>query len=355
MSTNNYDDFTNRGNYPNPPYSNYEFSPIPYESLNCRSELPPGGIFPGGGFPGSPVSPGFPGGNFPGGGFPGGMSNQPNVPKSPPPNYIPSKQDKGVQSFSSSKGTKAVSPNSIRFCLFKYTYIWEVNGRSYWTFLLNVDKRSVSGFRWLGFTWVYFGLDLRRIDSFICYRTEDACEDCENLRNSNSKLENSKKEYTINGTKNICSKTLASIDIPEVKEDFITQTIGYIDDDKVKSQVPCLKYRTTSYRITLDVSYPDNYNEALKSKINEFANDASYSVLNILTSFRSSGDYLNPLEEFNASVSLIPDAITQFSAKFNRLLNEFQGYQRSNLDISYSIKEEKISTNWQAYPYFTTY
>lgn len=123
-----------------------------------------------------------PGFNYPGGGF-----TPPGAPKSPPPNYIPNKKDHGVQSFSQGQygpGTKAVSSNSIRFCVFKYTYIWEVNGRSYWAFLFNVDRRSVSGFRWTGRNWIYFGVDLRRIDSFVCYRstfTDDYVQ-CENLK-----------------------------------------------------------------------------------------------------------------------------------------------------------------------------
>ena len=347
MSKNNYNYFTNNNNNLNSPYSDYEFSPFSYELLNSRSELPPGGNFPGG----FPVLPGFP--NLPGSNFPGGSPGQPNMPKSPPPNYIPSKKDKGVQNFSSSKDTKAVSPNSIRFCLFKYTYIWEVSGRSYWTFLLNVDRRSVSGFRWLGFSWVYFGLDLRRIDSFICYRSDDICEECENLRDNSLPLESSKKEYSINGTKNIYTKTLASIDIPEVKEDYIIETIGYIDDDKLESGIPCLKYRNTNYSITLDKRYPDTYNESLKSKIKEMANNASNVAINTITSFRSSDSYLNPLEKFNASVSLIPEALIQFSVKFNNLLNEFNEYKRNDLDVTYSIKEEKITTNWKPYTYYT--
>ena len=118
-------------------FLNYEFSSIPYESF--QRQRPPfsqiyqvGNIPPTGNFP-----PGF---NFPGGGF-----TPPGMPKSPPPNYIPSKKDKGVQLFGpggGGLGTKAVSANSIRFCLFKFTYIWEVNGRSYWAFLLNVDRVS---------------------------------------------------------------------------------------------------------------------------------------------------------------------------------------------------------------------
>lgn len=356
MSTNSYNDFTNNDELLTPPYSDYEFSPLPYELLNSRSQLPPGGNFPGGNFPGGnppggfPGLPGFP--NLPGSNFPGGPPGQGNMPKSPPPNYTPSKKEKGVQSLSSSKNTKAVSPNSIRFCLFKYTYIWEVSGRNYWTFLINVDRRSVSGFRWLGFTWVYFGLDLRRIDSFICYRSDNTCENCENLREDNLPLESSKKEYSINGTKNIYTKTLTSIDVPEVKEDYISQTIGYINDDTIESEIPCLKYRNTSYRIILDISYPDSYNESLKSKINEIANNASIAAIDTITSLRSNEFYLNPLEKFNASVSLIPEALIQFSVKFNGLLNEFNSYQRNDLEITYSIKEEKVSTNWQPYPYY---
>jgi hypothetical protein len=31
-----------------------------------------------------------------------------------------------------------------------------------------VGRNSVAGWRWNGFRWVYFGVDLRRIDSFVC-------------------------------------------------------------------------------------------------------------------------------------------------------------------------------------------
>lgn len=93
-------------------------------------------------------------------------------PLGPPPSHIPSKQDAGVQhaTFSSGGGaTKAVSPGSIRNCLFRFTYIWQNNGRSYWAYLTRVDRRSVSGWRWAGFRWVFFGVDLNRIDSFVCF------------------------------------------------------------------------------------------------------------------------------------------------------------------------------------------
>lgn len=96
-------------------------------------------------YPGYPGYPGFPG--FPG--FPGPQGPQGFPGQGPSPQYV--------------------SPGSIRPCLYKFTYIWQRNGRSYWAFPTRIDRRSLSGWRWLGRRWVYFGIDLRRIDSFICY------------------------------------------------------------------------------------------------------------------------------------------------------------------------------------------
>lgn len=339
------DTYENESEFPN-----YEFSAIPYESFQRQRppffpNIPGGNIPPTGNFP-----PGF---NFPGGGF-----NPPGMPKSPPPNYIPSKKDKGVESFGPGGGgigTKAVSANSIRICLFKFTYIWEVNGRSYWAFLFNVDRVSLSGFRWLGRNWVYFGINLRRIDSFLCYRStlEDNCEDCENLRQDDISLLSIKKEYFLNGTRDIYTQTLASLDIPEVKEDFITQTIGYVDDNKVNSEVPCVKARNINYRISLEVTYPSNFDEDLKNRINEFANEASTDAYKIVSSTRSDGIYSTPLEIFNSSLESIPKALKTFSNSFNsnlKLLNLSTDNFRS---ITYSIRDEKILANWK--PYFYNY
>lgn len=92
-------------------------------------------------------------------------------PLGPPPSYIPSQKDSGVQysTYSGEGNVKSVSPSSIKFCLYRYTYIWQRNGRSYWAYLTRVDRRSISGWRWAGWRWVYFGVDLRRINSFVCY------------------------------------------------------------------------------------------------------------------------------------------------------------------------------------------
>lgn len=115
----------------------------------------PGGGFPGGGFPGGPGGPGGPGQSpgFPGGGQPTG------APTTPPPSFTPEQPQ-----FQ----TKAIDPGGIRGCLFRFTYIW-LRRDSFWFFPTFVGRNSIAGFRWSGFRWVYFGIDLDRIESFQCY------------------------------------------------------------------------------------------------------------------------------------------------------------------------------------------
>jgi hypothetical protein len=86
-------------------------------------------------------------------------------PSGPPPSYTPSMQQAQVKSVPS---TMAVDPGSIRPCLYRYVYIWPRRGRGYWAWLTFVGRRSASGFRWNGRRWVYFGVDLRSIESFMC-------------------------------------------------------------------------------------------------------------------------------------------------------------------------------------------
>ncbi|MGM8215928.1 hypothetical protein ACLIA0_10190 [Bacillaceae bacterium W0354] len=133
--------------------------------------------YPGYGYPGYPSSqqpwfppgqqPGFPPGQqpgFPGGpSFPGGGPDQGQAgpPSSPPPNFTPQKDGQ--------VGVKAVDPGSIRGCLYRYTYVWLDNRQRFWFYPVYVGRRSISGYRWTGFTWVYYGVDLRRIESFQCY------------------------------------------------------------------------------------------------------------------------------------------------------------------------------------------
>jgi hypothetical protein len=98
--------------------------------------------------------------------FSGGSQQSHNAPSGPPPNFTPSKNQFGA---AGGMGTKAVDPGAIRPCTFRFVYIWLRNGRGFWAFLTFVGRRSASGFRWNGRRWIYFGIDLNRIDSFYCY------------------------------------------------------------------------------------------------------------------------------------------------------------------------------------------
>ncbi|CDQ41124.1 MULTISPECIES: hypothetical protein [Virgibacillus] len=137
---------------------------------NISGIFGPGGGQGGGGFPGFPGSPGggppgppgFPG--APGGGPPGpppgpGGPGQGQAPTAPPPSFVPQKPQ--VQTF-------AVDPGGIRFCLFRNTYIW-LRRDSFWFYPIFVGRNSIAGFRWTGFGWVYFGIDLDRIESYQCF------------------------------------------------------------------------------------------------------------------------------------------------------------------------------------------
>ncbi|TDF88137.1 transporter [Paenibacillus sp. MS74] len=81
-------------------------------------------------------------------------------PSSPPPQFIP--QQTQATSF-------AVNPGAIHGCLFRFTYIWQRNGEQYWFVPVFVGSRSVSGFRWTGRQWIFFGVDTRQIISFSCF------------------------------------------------------------------------------------------------------------------------------------------------------------------------------------------
>lgn len=86
-----------------------------------------------------------------------------DMPSGPPPRRKPEKR------FSDDSRLYAIDPRSIRNCRYKYTYIWLEDGSSFWAWLVYVGRRSVSGYRWIGYRWIYFGTDLDNISSFVCY------------------------------------------------------------------------------------------------------------------------------------------------------------------------------------------
>ncbi|WP_374099756.1 hypothetical protein [Sediminibacillus dalangtanensis] len=105
--------------------------------------------------PGTPGIPSFPPPTQPPGGSP-----QAGPPTSPPPSVVP--QQPPYQTY-------AVDPGGIRGCLFRFTYVWLEGFESFWYYPTFVGRRSIAGYRWTGFRWVYFGIDLNRIESFQCY------------------------------------------------------------------------------------------------------------------------------------------------------------------------------------------
>jgi len=90
--------------------------------------------------------------------FPQRPSNGP--PSGPPPAFIP--QMPPIGAF-------AVDPRAISNCLFRFTYIWPYQLRPFWFYPTFVGPRSVAGYRCNGFSWNYFGIDLREIQSFQCF------------------------------------------------------------------------------------------------------------------------------------------------------------------------------------------
>ncbi|KZL92666.1 hypothetical protein [Clostridium magnum] len=108
-----------------------------------------------------------PGGGPPFSPPPGQQSSEQSIPPAgPPPSITPSKQSPMVHS---AHDVYAVDPNSLKPCLLRYVYIWPRRGNPFWAWLTYIGMRSASGFRWTGRNWVYFGIDLTEIDSFICY------------------------------------------------------------------------------------------------------------------------------------------------------------------------------------------
>ncbi|MCJ7843434.1 hypothetical protein MUB24_21665 [Lederbergia sp. NSJ-179] len=88
---------------------------------------------------------------------PPGQGPEIGAPTAPPPSFVPSQA-----------ATFAVDPGSIRRCLFRFTYVWLRGSQQFWFYPIFVGRRSISGYRWTGFGWIYFGISLRQIQSFTC-------------------------------------------------------------------------------------------------------------------------------------------------------------------------------------------
>ncbi len=73
-------------------------------------------------------------------------------PLAPPPNYIPEKP--------------AVS--YIVDCINQYTYVWLWNGDRFWFYPTRVEYGEISGYRWTGTFWAFYGIDPRFVEAVSC-------------------------------------------------------------------------------------------------------------------------------------------------------------------------------------------
>ncbi|MFD4815501.1 hypothetical protein [Peribacillus butanolivorans] len=66
---------------------------------------------------------------------------------------------------------KAIDTGSMKGCLYQNTYVWLINGRSFWFYPTYVGYNSVAGYRWRPSQqrWAYYGTDASEIRSFQCY------------------------------------------------------------------------------------------------------------------------------------------------------------------------------------------
>jgi hypothetical protein len=135
------------------PFFGGQFGPPgPLPGFPGQPPRPPGPPGPPPGVPGQPPRP--PGPPTPGPG------QQVGPPTTPPPAFVPTQTQQ--------VGVFAVDPGAIRGCLYRFTYVWLTNRQQFWFYPTFIGRRSISGFRWNGWMWVYFGTDLRNIESFQC-------------------------------------------------------------------------------------------------------------------------------------------------------------------------------------------
>jgi hypothetical protein len=87
---------------------------------------------------------------------------QQGPPKNPPPNYTPKLSNVAAPSLT------AVEFRAIAPCIFRFTYLWLRSEDSFWSYIVYVGRTSISGWRYKGGQWVYFGVALKEIKNFIC-------------------------------------------------------------------------------------------------------------------------------------------------------------------------------------------
>ena len=136
--------------------------------------------------PGPPF--GAPGQRVPG--RPQGPSGQgPGIPQSPlgqgpgrppsaPPTFTPQLPREEQQQLSGPSGFQRPGvgiidfrrrPRDFRGCVNRFTYIWLINGNSYWFYPVFVGRNTIEGFRWRRNRWEYDRIFTNRILFHLCF------------------------------------------------------------------------------------------------------------------------------------------------------------------------------------------
>ncbi|WP_297518919.1 hypothetical protein [uncultured Clostridium sp.] len=58
----------------------------------------------------------------------------------------------------------------LKYCTYRYTYLWLRNGRSFWCYPTYVSHNTLSGWKWKNYKWKFFSIPIKRISNFYCYR-----------------------------------------------------------------------------------------------------------------------------------------------------------------------------------------
>jgi hypothetical protein len=98
------------------------------------------------------------------------------APRTAPPNFIPeSPRTAGAEMRRFGRfrelfrGDMRTRPREFFRCINHFTFIWLVNGNSFWFFPTFADRFFVYGFRWRGDHWDYDRINLHRILFFSCF------------------------------------------------------------------------------------------------------------------------------------------------------------------------------------------
>lgn len=54
-------------------------------------------------------------------------------------------------------------------CMHQYTYVWPKHGKPFWFYPTRIEQGEVSGYRWDGKKWVFYGFGEKSISQVACY------------------------------------------------------------------------------------------------------------------------------------------------------------------------------------------